>query len=78
MYIEHPPSFETHDKKTYVCQLNKELHVSKKAYREWYKIIDGFLIILGFTKSKTYFNLYYKVEDDTIVISLLYVDDLLL
>ena len=78
MYIEQPPGFETHDKKTYVCQLNKELYVLKKASRAWYKRIDGFLIILGFTKMKTYFNLYYKVEDEKIVILLLYVDDLLL
>ena len=78
MYIERPLGFETHDKRTYVCQLNKELYVLKKASRAWYNIIAGFLIILGFTKMKTYFNLYYKVEDDKIVILLLYVDDLLL
>ena len=78
MYIECPLGFETHDKRTYVCQLNKELYVLKKESRAWYKRIDGFLIILGFTKSKMYFNLYYKVEYDRIVILLLYVDDLLL
>ena len=33
---------------------------------------------LGFTKSKADSNLYYKVEDDRIMILLLYVDDLLL
>ena len=33
---------------------------------------------LGFTKSKEDSNLYYKVEDDGIMILLLYVDDLLL
>ena len=33
---------------------------------------------LGFTKSKSDFNLYYKVEDDGIMILLLYVDDLFL
>ena len=33
---------------------------------------------LGFTKSKEDSNLYYKVEDDGIMISLLYVDDLFL
>ena len=33
---------------------------------------------LRFTKSKANSNLYYKVEDDRIMILLLYVDDLLL
>jgi len=33
---------------------------------------------LGFTKSKVDSNLYYKVEDNGLVILLLYVDDLFL
>ena len=33
---------------------------------------------LGFTKSKEYSNLYYKVVDDGIMILLLYVDNLFL
>ena len=33
---------------------------------------------LGFTKSKTNSNLYYKVEGDGLMILLLYVDDLFL
>ena len=35
-------------------------------------------MILGFTKSKADSNLYYKVEDDGLMILLLYVDDLFL
>ena len=31
---------------------------------------------LGFTKSKAYSNIYYKVEDDGLMILQLYVDDL--
>jgi hypothetical protein len=33
---------------------------------------------LGFTKRTSYPNLYFKVEDDGLVILLLYVDDLFL
>ena len=36
----------------------------------------AFYPVLGFTKSKTDSNLYYKVEDGNPVILLLYVDDL--
>ena len=30
VYIEHPPKFETHDKKTHVCILKKALYGLKK------------------------------------------------
>ena len=35
-------------------------------------------MILGFTKSKAYSNLYYKVEGDGLMILILYVDDIFL
>ena len=44
--------------------------------RTWYGRIDNFLSCLGFTKSKADSNLYYKVEDDNLVMPLLYVDGL--
>ena len=50
----------------------------KKAPKAWYGRIDGFLMSLGFTKSKEESNLYYKVDEDGVLIFLLYVDDLLL
>ena len=36
--------------------------------------IDGFIMILRFTKSKADSNLYFKVEDRKLVILLSYVD----
>ena len=50
----------------------------KQAPKEWYGMIDGFLVSLGFTKSKADSNLYYKVVVDRIMILLIYVDDILL
>ena len=78
VYNEQPQGFETHDKKTHVCKLKKALYGLKQPYRAWYGRIDDFLMILGFTKSKAYSNLYYKVVDDGLMILLLYVDDLFL
>ena len=78
VYIKQPQGFETNDRKTHVCRLKKELYGLKKAPRAWYGKIDGFLMSLGFRKSKENSNLYYKVEDDGIMILLLYVDDLFL
>ena len=78
VYIEEPPGFEIHGKKTHLCRLKKELYGLKKAPKAWYGRIDGFLMRLGFTKIKVDSNLYYKVEDDGIMILQLYVDDLFL
>jgi len=50
----------------------------KQAPRAWYGLIDSFLKSLGFTKSKAYSNLYFKVMNDEPMILFLYVDDLFL
>ena len=76
VYVEKPLGFETHDREYHVCRLKKYLYGLKQAPRTWYDRIDGFLSSLGFTKSKTNSNLYYKVEDGNPVMLLLYVDDL--
>ena len=62
VYVEQPLGFETHDRKSHVCKLNKALYNLKQEPRTWYDRIDGFLSSLGFTKHKADSNLYYKVE----------------
>ena len=52
VYIEQPQGFETNDHKNRVCILKKELYGLNKAPIAWYGRIDGFLMRLGFTKSK--------------------------
>jgi hypothetical protein len=69
VYIEQPPGFEVHDRKTHVCKLKKAMYVLKQAPRAWYGRIDSFLMILGFTKSKFDPNLYFNIVDDGPVIA---------
>ena len=76
VYVEHPLSFETHDRESHVCRLKKALYGLKQEPRTWYGRIESFLSILGFTKSKADPNLSYKVEDGNLVMLLLYVDDM--
>ena len=78
VYVDQPLGFETHDRKTHVCKLKKALYGLKQAPRTWYGKMDSFLMSLGFTKTKADSNLYFKVEDERLVILLLYVDDLFL
>jgi hypothetical protein len=78
VYVEQPQGFETHDRQSHVCRLNKALYGLKQAPRAWYGRMDNFLTSLAFTKSKENPNLYYKVEDGSLVILLLYVNDLFL
>jgi len=78
VYIEQPQGLEVKDMKTHVGKLKKVLYGLKQAPRAWYGRIDSFLTSLGFTKSKAYSNLYFKVMNDEPFILLLYVDDLFL
>ena len=57
VYIKKMQGFDTNDQKNHLCRLKKELYGLKKAPRSWYGRIDGFLMILGFTKSKADPNL---------------------
>jgi hypothetical protein len=78
VYIEQPQGFEVEDMKTHVWKLKKALYRLNQDARAWYGKIDSFLTSLGFTKSKTDSNLYFKAMNDEPVILLLYVDDLFL
>ena len=63
---------------THVRKLKKGLYGLKQALWAWYDRMDSYLMSLGFTKSKSDSNIYFKVEDRIRVILLLYVDDLFL
>ena len=59
-------------------QAEEGLYGLKQAPGAWYGRIDGFLMSMGFAKSKFNPNLSYKVVEYVPVILLLYVDDLFL
>ena len=75
VYIEQPEGFVTHVKKTHVCKLKKALYGLKQDLRVWYASMDGFLHSLGFSKSTTDSNLYFKVVHNHVLILVLYVGD---
>jgi hypothetical protein len=78
VYIDQPDGFMIHGKESHVCRLKKALYGLKQASCAWYARIDGYLMILGFSKSVVDSNLYYKVDDVESLIMILYIDDLFL
>ena len=59
-----------------IIRLNKALYGLKQAPRLWYKDIDTFLQSLSFTQSRADSNLYIYREGTTLVLLLLYIDDI--
>ena len=78
VYIEHLEGFQIFSSKSHVCRLKRALYGLKKAPRAWYTWIDNYFIGLGFTKSEADANLYQIVVEGSIVIIVIYVDDLIL
>lgn len=59
IYIKQREGFEVHGRDSHVCILKRGLYGLKHTPRVWYARIDNYLQVMGFTKSKTYPNLYY-------------------
>ena len=61
-----------------VCRLRKSLYGLKQAPRAWYAKIDSFLLSLNFVRCKSDPNVYLKSVNGSLMIIVLYVDDLLI
>ena len=60
-----------------VCRLKKSLYGVKQTPRAWYANIDGFLLSLSFVRCKYDPNIYLKLTHGSLMIIVLYVDELL-
>ena len=61
-----------------VCRLKKSLYGLKKAPREWYAKIDSYLLSQNFVRCKSDLNVYMLRKIDSLLLLVLYVDDLLI
>ncbi|KAK2405219.1 hypothetical protein QL285_054482 [Trifolium repens] len=74
VFVSQPPGFEIKGKENMVYKLYKALYGLKQAPRAWNKIIDDFLIQIGFKKCAVEFGVYVqKSKDGEIIIICLYV-----
>jgi hypothetical protein len=61
----------------YVCKLNKAMYGIKQAPRAWFSRIDQYLPIKGYNRGITDNNLYIKIEDQNMIVMVVYVDDII-
>eukprot|EP00253_Pinus_taeda_P028545 PITA_28545 len=77
VYIEQPDGFILGNDPNLVCRLKKGLYGLKQAPRAWYYRLDKYLHQQGFSKGSADSNLYIKVENDKLLILVVYVDDII-
>jgi hypothetical protein len=76
IYMEQPHGFIKNS--SLVCRLKKLLYGLKQAPRAWYENMDSYFLSHDFVRCKSYCNLYMLKTTYSLMISVLYVDDLLI
>eukprot|EP00253_Pinus_taeda_P009146 PITA_09146 len=77
VYIEQPDGFILGNDPKLVCRLRKALCGLKQAPRAWYYHLDKYLHQQGFLKGSADSNLYIKIDNDKLLILVVYVDDII-
>eukprot|EP00253_Pinus_taeda_P023820 PITA_23820 len=77
IYMEQPIGFIQTDS-SLVCRLKKSLYGLKQAPRAWYAKMDSFLLESGFSRCHSDNTVYTKKVGNSLIILVLYVDDLIL
>jgi hypothetical protein len=77
VYMEQLEGFELSDNLDLVCKMKKYLYGLKQAPHAWYHRLDTYLKDKGFKRGTVDNNLYIKIEDNDLLIVLVYVDDII-
>ena len=73
-----PKKFIIQRQENLVCKLRKSLYGLKQTPRQWYKKFDNFTHWIGFKRCEADHYCYVKSFDNSYIILLLYVDDMLI
>jgi hypothetical protein len=76
IYMEQPQGFMQDS--SLVCRLKKSLYGLKQALRAWYAKMDSYLLSQNFVCCKSYSNVYMLRTTDSLLLLVMYVDDLLI
>jgi len=78
VYMEQPPGYVNQTHPNLVCRLKKALYGLKQTPKIWSDKMGQYLVTSGFQTSNVDFSLYVKKTDHGIVITVIYVDDLII
>ena len=78
IYMIQLEGFIVQGQENLVCKLKKSLYGLKQALRQWYKKFDSFMHKIGFKRCEADHCCYVKFFDNSYIILLLYVDDMLI
>lgn len=81
VFMDIPPSFQIkgdHNGSKMVCRLNRFIYGFKQASRQLFNKFSQFMLLLGFTQSKSDYSLFHKGARDNYVALLVYVDDIII
>ncbi|RVW52843.1 Retrovirus-related Pol polyprotein from transposon TNT 1-94 [Vitis vinifera] len=78
LYMIQSEGFIAQGQENLVCKLRKSLYGLKQAPRQWYKKFDSFMHRIGFKRCEADHCCYVKSFDNSYIILLLYVDDMLI
>lgn len=76
--MQQTENYEVPSNEHMVCKLKKSLYGLKQAPRQWYKKFDVFMCRIEFHKSYKDERYYFKKFDNSYVILLFYMDDMLI
>ena len=77
VYFEQPDGFILGNDAKLVCRLRKVLYGLKQAPRAWYYRLDKYLHQQGFSKGSADRNLYTNIDNNKLLILVVYVDDII-
>ena len=78
VYMDQPEGFTTPGKENLVCKLKKSIYGLKQASRQWYIKFNDTITSYGFVENTVDRCIYMKVSGSKFILSILYVDDILL
>ena len=78
LYTIQLEGFTIQGQENLVCKLRKSLYGLKQAPRQWYKKFDSFMHRIGFKRCEANHCCYIKSFDNSFIILLLYMDDMLI
>ena len=78
IYMIQPEGFIVQGQENLVCKLRKNLYGLKQAPRQWCKKFDDFMHRIGFKRCEADHYSYVKSFDNSYIILLLYVNNMLI